>query len=84
MVTKLENIIISILVLILISLTIIFAVSSTNKMNEKQDVICNKMAEDLGLEFLEATHGECGWGEACNFQCRLLNSKGEVVIKNYP
>ena len=80
----LENIIICMIVLILIVLIIIGAVFSAKNITEKQDRICKRIADNSGLEFLEATKGDCGWGVVCNFQCRLLNLKGEIIVKNYP
>lgn len=82
--TKLENIIISVLVIIMILFIIIFMVLSEKENSERRDEICNKIAKSLGLNLLQATRGNCGWGEECDFQCRLLNSKGEIVIRNYP
>ena len=72
------------MVIILFLVIIIGATVSTKRMTENQDEICEKIARNSGLEFLGAGKGKCGWGEACDFQCRLLNSKGEVVVRNYP
>ena len=77
-------IILIVLVILLISLFIIGLNYSFNKQSLTRNKICESIANNLGLEFLESANGRCGSGEACDFQCRLLNPNGEVIVKNYP
>jgi len=59
-----------------------FVVTNIQEREPVRDSVCMKMADLKGLTFYEQSIGRCGQGELCSYQCKFLDSKGDIVIKN--
>lgn len=82
--TETHNILViicSVLIVFLVVGLLIFLAMGEVKNHEN---ICKKIAIASNMQFLDHSRGRCGSGILCSYQCKLLNSNGDIVIKNVP
>ncbi len=69
------------MVLLLISFIISMAILSTNQEEERAKV-CKRIGVKANLEYYDVGGGRCGMGESCHYQCKFIDSNGDIVTKN--
>lgn len=81
---NLELVIIFTIFLVLCVGIIMLIINDIVETKKEDDNLCKKIAIKKEMQFLESAEGKCGSGISCEFQCRLLNKNGDVIIVNYP
>lgn len=77
-----HNLLVVMVILLMIGSVASLIILGAKSEKEKKDEICKKIGDVNNLDFLFQSHGRCGWGLDCHYQCRFVNSQGDQITKN--